>query len=141
MEIKDISKKKIECIKEIKIKEFNYKILINILPCGVSLKQWRLIDDDSCISCQHAHDIPHLLFSCNVTNTPWNNISTILGIRIDVEAIIFGLTNNLELNNILSILGYSIYKYWLVYEDKTTKGNVMADNIQKYKQYIKTELR
>ena len=122
--------KKIECIKEIKIKEFNYNILNDILPCGVNLKQWRLIDDDSCIFCQHAHDIPHLLFSCNLTNILWNNISTILGIRIDVEAIIFGLSNNLELNNILFILGYSIYKYWLVYKDETTKGNAMVHKIQ-----------
>ena len=138
---KYISKQKIESIKEIKIKEFNYKILNNILLCGVNLKQWRLIDDDSCIFCQHAHAIPPLLFSCNLTNTLWNIISTILGIRIDVEAIVFGLTNNLKLNNILSILGYSIYKYWLVYKDETAKGNVMVHNIQKYKQYIQTELR
>ena len=128
LEIKEICKQKIERIEEIKIKEFNYKILNNILPCGVNLKQWRLIDDVSYIFCQHAHDIPHLLFSCNLTNILWNTISTILGIGIDVEAII-GLTNNLELNNILLILGYSIYKYWLVYKDETTKGNVMVHNI------------
>ena len=49
------------------------------------------------------------------------------------------------MNNILSILGYSIIKYWLVYKDETTKGKVhnihMVHNIQKYKKYIKTELR
>ena len=29
----------------------------------------------------------------------------------------------------------------LIYKDETIKGNVMVHNIQKYKQYIKTELR
>ena len=55
----------------------------------------------SCIFCQDAHDIPHVLFSCTLTNNLWNSKSTILGIGINVEAIIFGLTNNLELNTIL----------------------------------------
>ena len=29
----------------------------------------------------------------------------------------------------------------LIYKDETIKGNVMVHNSQKYKQYIKTELR
>ena len=55
----------------------------------------------SCIFFQDAHDIPRVLFSCTLTNNLWNTKSTILGIGIDVEAIIFGLTNNLGLNTIL----------------------------------------
>ena len=69
---------------------FKYTILNNILPCGVNIKQWRLVYDASCIFCQHAHDIPHLLFLSNLTYILWNTISTILGIGIDVEAIISG---------------------------------------------------
>ena len=40
--------KKILDIKENKLAEFNYKVLHNILPCGVNLNMWRIIETKKC---------------------------------------------------------------------------------------------
>ena len=37
--------------KEIKLKEFNFKVLHGILPCNKNLKQWKIRTCDSCDVC------------------------------------------------------------------------------------------
>ena len=56
--------KKVVLEKEIKLKEFNYKLLHGILPCNANLKKWRIKVNEGCDVCGLPQTIEHLLFSC-----------------------------------------------------------------------------
>ena len=60
----DIFTRKVSREKEIKLKEFNFKLLHGILPCNVNLKTWRIKDDNSCDLCNLPQTLEHLLYKC-----------------------------------------------------------------------------
>ena len=78
LEFSTIYQKKILDIKENKLAEFNYKVLHNILPCGVNLNMWRIIDTKKCDICNIDEDIPHLLYNCEIANSIWRIVSKIV---------------------------------------------------------------
>ena len=48
---------------EMKIAEFNYKLISNFLPTGCNLFKWKKAPNESCIYCKNkCHDAQHLLF-------------------------------------------------------------------------------
>ena len=49
---------------EIKLKEFNFKILHGILPCNSNLKKWKIRSVDVCDVCNQIQTIEHLLYGC-----------------------------------------------------------------------------
>ena len=61
--------KKIVQEKEIKLKEFYYKLLYGILPCNKNLRKLKVKLNDECDVCQQQQSIKHLLWEC-VDNTP-----------------------------------------------------------------------
>ena len=50
--------------REKKLKEFNFKVLHGILPCGVNLKKWKIRNTNICDVCDEEQTIAHLLFEC-----------------------------------------------------------------------------
>ena len=46
--------------KEIKLKEFNFKVLHGILPCNRNLMRWKIRHDDKCDVCGQTQSIEHL---------------------------------------------------------------------------------
>ena len=65
----DVYLRKISNIKDKKIAEFNYKIIHNILPCGVNLLKWKKKDHDKCDICGQKETIEHLIFECTYAST------------------------------------------------------------------------
>ena len=57
--------------KEIKLKEFNFKVLHGILPCNKNLKQWRIRMSDCCDVCGEIQTIEHLLWNCRYVRSLW----------------------------------------------------------------------
>ena len=47
--------------KEIKLREFNFKLLHGILPCNSNLKRWRKTNSDRCDVFGEKQTIEHLL--------------------------------------------------------------------------------
>ena len=43
--------KKVALVREIKLKEFNFKVLHGILPCNLNLMQWKIRDSHKCDIC------------------------------------------------------------------------------------------
>ena len=101
-----------------KLAEFNYKVLLLILPCGLNLNRWGIRDNNKCNICNVTHDIPHLLFYCTKADAVWKTVSRICGIDISLKYII--LSNDLESNlfMLIIIVAFSIYKEWLLYGQK-----------------------
>ena len=57
--------------KEIKLKEFNFKLLHNILPCNKNLAKWKIKPNDRCDVCGQSQTIEHLLYSCIYVKPLW----------------------------------------------------------------------
>ena len=50
--------------REIKLREFNFKVLHGILPCNKNLKQWKVRISDHCDVCGQIQTIEHLPLTC-----------------------------------------------------------------------------
>lgn len=51
-------------IKEFNLREFNFKLLYDMLPVRKNLLKWGLLYDDLCLKCKVTEDIFHAFISC-----------------------------------------------------------------------------
>ena len=60
--------KKIVLQKEIKLKEFNFKMFHGILPCNVNLRKWGIKISDQCDVCGMPQTIEHCYLAVVMSN-------------------------------------------------------------------------
>ena len=132
-----IYKQKVITPKIIKIAEFNYKILQNILPCGKVLHKWQHNISDKCNHCGEIETVEHMLFNCSTISIIWQTISKCIKVNVQWKTIVCGFlaseqSSNIEfLNLFISCIAYSIFKY--NNREKWNKSsNSMACNMQQY---------
>ena len=99
---------------EIKLKEFNFKVLHGILACNKNLKIWKIRLDDSCDVCNQIQTIEHLLFGCNYVKPLWEIVNTLYGINITFHQML-DLDKHFKYDSITTIICYIIYKEWLLF--------------------------
>ena len=114
--------KKIKLEKEIKLKEFNFKLLHGILPCNRNLEKWKLKSNDQCDICSLPQTIEHLLYDCTYVKPLWKLIEKYLGVNIGYKQIL-GLDNLFKEDAIVTIICFLIYKEWLVLSLENKKRN------------------
>ncbi len=68
--------------KEIKLKEFNFKVLHGILPCNSNLFRWRIRSHDTCDVCELPQTIEHLLFRCKYVKPIWDIVNNLFNLRL-----------------------------------------------------------
>ena len=106
---------------ETKIREFQYKLLNNIVFTNDKLFRFKMIDSPLCAFCQTEVESPeHLLFNCNITKTFWQLLSSwlneqkITSISLTMESVVFGVFNVAEdfliLNHVILLAKFYIYK-------------------------------
>ena len=110
---KDVYFRKISNIKDKKIAEVNYKIIHNILPCGVNLLKWKKKDNDKCEICGNKETIEHLIFECPYASTLWSKLQDTFNIKLELQNILFGIAMQPYMTMITSLLAYLIYKEWV----------------------------
>ena len=98
---------------EIKLKEFNFKVMHNILPCNVNLHNWKIIDDPTCDLCTEEQTVTHLLFSCSRAVCMWQIFYNAYNKPIQMKDIICGYDDP-ELCNMVNIIAFLLYKEWLL---------------------------
>ena len=117
-----------------KLAEFNYKLLHNILPCGIWLKKWNILQSHLCILCNVPEDYEHVFISCQLLKPFWTNITELLlrtfqlNININFKLVVLGFEINRiktnenihAVNTILTLAKYTIFKSWCKYRTKTT---------------------
>ena len=110
-----ITKNKLSKHEEIKIKEFNYKFLMNIVATKDNLFRWKKSNNKFCIYCTGnlVHNTKHLLWECSHVHGLWNIISAELNIDITWKNIVIGINNKVVENIIISIICYCIYKKFI----------------------------
>lgn len=99
--------------KEIKLKEFNFKLLHGILSCNKNLRKWRIRLDDVCDVCHASQSIEHLLYSCTYVKPLWDIINDLLKVNITYKQIL-GLDKHFKYNFVTTIVSFLIYKQWLL---------------------------
>ena len=108
-----VYKKKIVHQREVKLKEFNFKMLHGILPCNLNLYRWRIRDSDQCDVCGETQNIEHLLYNCMYVKPIWKEFQSLFNVKISF-ATILGIDRNCEYDLIVTLVAYLIYKEWLL---------------------------
>ena len=67
--------------KEIKLKEFNYKLHHGILPCNKNFMKGKISMSDEYDVCQQQQSIKHLLFKCIYVKPLWEVVEKICDFR------------------------------------------------------------
>jgi len=114
--------------REIKLKEFNFKILHGILPCNQNLKNWKIRLDDYCDVCNQSQTIEHLLYSCCYVKPLWQIVNTVFDINVSFKHIL-GLEEHFNYHAITTIVSFLIYKDWLLLslENKKRRAGIVID--------------
>ena len=86
----NIYKQKVLDVNVVKIAEFNFKVLHNIIPCGKILNKWQGHISDKCEDCKQIETAEHLLYSCNKIEKEWEKVSIVLKINIKWKNIVCG---------------------------------------------------
>ena len=134
-----IYKQKVKNIFPIKVKEFNFKLLHNIVPCGLILSKWQPTVSKRCSLCNEIENTKHMLYKCEPIQEIWQAISRILKFQITWKNIVCGFPKYLEsskaideYNIIISIVTYAIFL-----QNSMCKFNEKANNVTGIKQRIK----
>jgi hypothetical protein len=123
--VKNMYTKKILCIKDSKLAEFNLKVINHILPCNVNLKHWRKSNTEMCNICNTEETIEHLLYQCHYAQSIWRDLFRLAGVSITLAEIVIGNKLNLSYNFVVTLVAYLIYKPWL----RESLRNVQREHI------------
>ena len=123
-----VFKRKIVQEKEIKLKEFNFKLLHGILPCNKNLMKWKIRMNDQCDVCQQQQTIKHLLFECIYVKPLWEIVEEICDFEITFDKIL-GTEECHSQDRIVTLISFLVYKQWLLFSlaDKKRYNNIMLD--------------
>ena len=85
---------------------------------------WRIIDTKKCDICNIDEDISHLLYNCEIANSIWRILSKILQRNISTTDVIISEHCEPHIVDVITIICYGIFKYWILSKDTKTKRNV-----------------
>ena len=108
--ISDIFQAKIVAQYEIKLKEFNFKMLYNIVSCNANLLKWGKRNDDKCDVCDERQTIPHLIYYCYYAKKIWGIVEKAFKVKINLSKIVTGFSSDNCLEHIVTLDSFLIYK-------------------------------
>ena len=120
-----IFKRNLRNCQENKLREFNFKIMYNLLPVNKNLYRWNIKTDGRCQHCGIDEDNLHAFIECGLNKKLFSYLSTIVKLIYDVNLKIAGIHllkahKETELDLFLTIAFWCIYKYILL-RNKTGK--------------------
>ena len=135
-----------EYLDDNRLKMFRYKLIHNILPCGEQLYKWKIISDDLCSICKVKDDYQHLFILCKLNENFLNKIYTLLKF-LNINNQILTLKNAVvgykidnvgyyEINHLLTLVYFSIYKAFCVSNNRTSVTNMFNIFKQELKQCV-----
>ncbi len=148
---KDIWKFKLKDTKDTRLKNFNLKLLYNIVPVNGNLYKWKLSSNEECTICNVKEDISHAFLLCEKIKSFWSWLENIICVlkekyktfKMNNHNLIFGCNIQNKhfrlLNFILSCALFVIYKCIVIrnFENKQYNNNkVKSMFIQELKNQI-----
>ena len=118
---------RIKTMPDKKLAEFNFKVMQNILICGHYLSKWQDFVNENCEICNTVHDIPHLLFDCDLAQSIWKKVGKALNYEFNKNEIIiiYQSRNMIPINYMITIISYSLWKFWIEYSHEKKKNNLI----------------
>lgn len=112
---KTIYEQKIVSIKIEKLREFNFKLLHNIVPCGYILSKWNDKVNVNCQLCGEIETTKHMLYECTHIRNIWDIISNVMNMNIKWKHIVTGFYNCetkrvCTFNHLMTVIVYAIFK-------------------------------
>ena len=72
-------------VKENKLKEFNFKIIYNLIPTKRNLFLWKLRNDDICEVCKSVEDLQHTFVYCQLHHYFYSKLKHIILKKFDLD--------------------------------------------------------
>ena len=125
---------------ETKIRNFQYKYLMNNIPTNKHLMKLNIVSDSLCDFCSmHPETVNHMFWECRITQIFWNELQTSLNncnvrTSLDLYTITFGKSgnsNNINVQNFIilnakyyihickyrkTIPNFNCFKHFLIYK-------------------------
>ena len=140
-DVSNIFKIKITQQTEIKLKEFNFKLLRGILPCYLNLCRWKIRSNSNCDVCGQSQTQEHLLWDCCYVKPLWKIVEKVCGINLDYRFILgILLCNRRSMENLLTLVSFLIYKEWLILSFESKKRRQVI-GLEFYKQELFIRLK
>ncbi len=122
---------------QVKFADFNFKMINNILPTKLNLLRWKKVENANCIYCNaEVHDCKHMLWDCKILTTLWQKVANVLGVNITWKNIVLGVKDERNINAIISMICYIIYKKYLadkdIQNDQINLFDYIISNIRSY---------
>lgn len=116
---KNIYVRKIKSIPCTKLREFNYKLIHNLIYPGYILNKWKPSVSRNCSYCSKLETTEHLLFECSRVEMMWKTIGEAIQVDLKFYHVIIGLdetyaeVTNKAKNTLITVICYSIFVSWI----------------------------
>ena len=117
-----------------RVKQFKLKLIHKIIPSKEVRFTWKIASDQLCNTCQVKENYKHLFIDCKEITIFWQKINemfTHCGISNNMNTlkhIVIGYKINspeyFVINEILAIIGFSIYKTYFISESRLKKVDI-----------------
>ena len=112
---KTVFQRNLKNIKENKLKQFNLKLLYNLIPTKRMLFLWQLNDSDTCEVCNTKEDLTHAFLYCKLNMSFFDNLSIMVKTVYKVDPffdinILLKNYKEKQIDDIITIALWSIYK-------------------------------
>ena len=81
----DVFQFKFKYLKHNRVKQFNLKLLYNLLPLKINLCRWKLANDTSCMFCEEKETLTHLMLTCKSVSNFWIRINIFLRAILNIK--------------------------------------------------------
>ncbi len=98
---------------EIKLREFNFKLLHGILPCNKNLINWNIRASYICDVCDQPQTIKHLLNECIYVKSIWKTVNCVFSTNTVFHQVL-GLDKGYQYNAFATMICFLIYKEGLL---------------------------
>ena len=109
-------------VRETKLRTFQYKVIYNLIPCGLYLNRIGRADSDKCPECGELDEITHYFAECRQLQTFWQSFANWWAeisqsrIEIDTRVIMFGDMSRSKLCDEYNVC--IIVAKWHIYKEK-----------------------
>ena len=90
----------------------------------------------NCELCNTSGNLHHLFVRCSLANYSWTMLGRVISRNLTETNIIFGVGQDVSINTIITVVCFTLYKYWLLCNKENKPRNVLA-----YRRFMSKELK
>ena len=111
-----VFKRNLAQIRESKLREFNLKLLYNLLPVRSNLFKWGISNDDVCPTCNIKEDMNHAFIECKLIEPFIKHIKEILRDIYKVRILTLNIQHLLKIDCESHCILFFTIAFWTIYK-------------------------